>query len=316
MQYRYTLSSTCQSIAHFIAIFFRYFSLKNSGKILALKVTRLINTYYLQFLFTFSLFIFGTQTLDAQSISGQIINEDNDPIAYANIYVQQTGSGTSADFEGKYFLSLNPGTYEIIVSSLGYESLTLDIVVEDKNTLKNITLQSSGIELDEIIVTSSKKDPAYAIIKNAVDNRKNYLTQIQSSRTKVYLKATEEIENKKKKKDKPDKEEKAKAKEKAKKEKEKAKNKDKSTDKTNDLPDGVPDPFAEEEKRKKELASKLNMIEMEATVNFQYPDLYKEERTAYKVYGQKAGLFVPLFSETNFNFYENMVDLRGIANLI
>ena len=242
-------------------------------------------------LLIFCSFLFLSIGLHAQSINGQIVNQDNEPIPYANVFIRQTSTGASADFEGNYFLAINPGEYEVVFSSLGYEAQTMTVFVRDGETIQNVKLKLSGVDLNEIIVTTSKKDPAYAIIQKAVENRKKYLKQIASSRSRIYLKATEEIENNKKKK---------------------AKNK---TSKKQEEPTGPPDPFAEEEKRKQELASKLNMIEMEAIVNFKAPNLYKEERTAYKVYGNKVGLFVPLFSETNFNFYENMVELKGISDI-
>ncbi len=231
--------------------------------------------------------------LDAQSIGGDVVNENGEPVPLANIYVEQTGSGTAADIDGKYFLTLNPGTYNIVISALGYESKGMEIVVSDLHSALNITLGSSGLDLEEIIVTSSRKDPAYAIIRNASENRKRYLKQVESSRVKVYLKATEEVDNTKKKKE----------------------PRQQLSNNSQDATAGPEDPFAEEEKRKLNQASKLNMVEMEAFVNYQLPNDYKEERTAFKAYGDKKGLFIPLFSETNFNFYENMVDLNGIAEV-
>jgi hypothetical protein len=54
---------------------------------------------------------------------------------------------------------------------------------------------------------------------------------------------------------------------------------------------------------------------MNLVLNYRYPDQYKEERTGYKAYGTKDGLFVPVFSEADFNFYYNLVDLKGIAEV-
>jgi len=231
--------------------------------------------------------------LIAQSIGGQVVNENKEPVPFANIYVEQTASGTSADIDGNYYLTLNPGIYNIVVSALGYESKAQEIVVTDRHSNMTISLETSGLDLEEIIVTSSRKDPAYAIISKASDNRKRYLRQVESSRVKVYLKATEEVSSTKKK----------------------GAPKQKLSDSSKDGPEGPVDPFEVEEKRKKEQASKLNMVEMEAYMNYEAPENYKEERTAFKAYGNKEGLFVPLFSETNFNFYENMVDLNGIAEV-
>ncbi|MEZ4988564.1 MAG: DUF5686 family protein [Saprospiraceae bacterium] len=53
---------------------------------------------------------------------------------------------------------------------------------------------------------------------------------------------------------------------------------------------------------------------MELWLNYQQPRRYKEERTAYQAYGNKERLFIPVFAETDFNFYRNMVWLPGIAD--
>ena len=238
------------------------------------------------------LVVFSLQ-LAAQSITGFVYNSANEPIPYANIFVKEMQSGTSSDDNGKYYLALPArGEYNLVISALGYETQTFLIVGEDGEIIRDIQLEDSSVELDEIVVKASKRDPAYAIIQNVIDNKKAYLASTESYKTEVYVKATEDIiQEEKKKKKKPEvqpEEEKSKLDE---------------------------DPFEEQKRKHEEILGKLNMIEMQVTVNYQYPKQYKEERTAYKAYGSKHGLFVPRFEETDFNFYRNMVSLTGIAEL-
>src|SRR5690606_21232828 len=60
---------------------------------------------------------------------------------------------------------------------------------------------------------------------------------------------------------------------------------------------------------------KINLVEMEVVVNYQYPNQYKEQRIAYKAYGVKDGLFVPLINDVDINFYRNLVHLKGISEV-
>jgi len=63
------------------------------------------------------------------------------------------------------------------------------------------------------------------------------------------------------------------------------------------------------------LISGLNMLEIQLRLNYQYPKKYKEERTAYKLYGSKDGLFIPMFGESDFNFYRNQVDFAEMTEV-
>ena len=235
-----------------------------------------------------SLFFSSLSTaLTAQSISGHIQNENNEPIPYANIFIEELSSGTATDENGYYFLNLDVGTYDVIFSALGYETRTLSIIIEDEPVVKNIWMQASSVELNQIVIKAKKRDPAYEIIQKVIDNKKSFLNQIQSSRSNVYIKAIEEVDRKEKAK-------------KAKKE-------------VVSLAGEPIDPFEAAQKEQQELLNKLNMAEIQVRLNYKAPNLYKEERLGYKVYGDKSLLFLPSFGETDFNFYRNLVNLKGIT---
>jgi len=236
--------------------------------------------------------IFVSSSVKAQSISGRIVDENNNPIPYANIFIQEENSGVSSNAGGEYFITIDPGFYNFVVSSMGYKTQKFGIQVPDKPMKMDFQLTSSAIELNEVEVKVKRRDPAYEIIQKVIENKEKSRTTLNSARTQIYLKASEVVDRKKKKEAGPPKEE------------------DPDEKKTGDI-----DPF--EEARKKELArlEQINLVEMQLTLNYLYPDQYKEERTAYKRYGASAGLFIPVFSETDFNFYYNLVHLKGISEV-
>ena len=225
----------------------------------------------------------------AQSISGYIYNMNNEPIPFANVFVRELGSGTTADENGYYYLQFTVGgEYQLAISSLGYQTLDQTIVIQDDDLQKSFFLETSYLELEEVTVRASKRDPAYAIIQEAIDHKKQYLTSINSYKTKVYIKAVEEV-NKRKRQTTPNNE----------------------GFNINDIESNIE--LSEAERNNKELMGKLNLVEILLTLNYQYPKNYKEERTAYKKSGDQSGLFIPKFGETDFNFYRNIVRLTGIA---
>jgi len=251
-------------------------------------------------LYSFLFLIFCVEGA-AQVLSGYVYNDENDPIPLVNIYVRQLETGTATDLEGKYFLNLVAGEYDLVFSAIGYETKNLNLIVEDDDLIKDVQLVASDLELNEIVVKAGRRDPAYEIIQKAVDHRKKFLSQIESYKCEVYVKATEVSEEEEQKK-----REKEEKKKKAKRKKEK------------DEAALEKDPFEEAERLKEEREaelSKLNMVEMQVTLNYEAPNNYKEERTAYKLYGKKHGLMVPQFSETDFNFYENLVTLEDISEV-
>jgi hypothetical protein len=155
---------------------------------------------------------------------------------------------------------------------------------------RNIYLKSSSTKLDQIVVKSKRKDPAYEIIQNVIDNKDEFLARINSYRTEVYIKAAEELE--------------IIAREKKSKKKE---------DLTLDQTQSLEDPFEVERKNKEAELQRYNMIEANLTLNFAPPNNVKEVRTGYKSYGSKTGLFIPRADKVNYNFYKNMVELTGIV---
>lgn len=231
----------------------------------------------------------------AQNINGRILDEHNNPVPFANLFIRETESGTSANAKGEYFLTIDPGVYHIAVSSIGYTTVQEEIIVKDKPLIKNFILSSSSVELNQIEINVRRRDPAYEIIQKTIANREQNLSMVESYRANIYLKANEVVDKKKRK--------------------EEEEHKDEDDD---DLrkKDGNPvDPFEAARKKEEARLQQINLLEMEVTVNFQKPDQYKEERTAYKSYGAKDGLFVPVFGETDFNFYHNLVHLKGIAEV-
>ncbi len=220
------------------------------------------------------------------------MDENNHPVGFASLFIRETSTGTSANDKGEYFLTIDPGVYHIAVSSVGYSTVQEEIIVKDKPVVKDFVIRSSSVELNQIEIRVRRRDPAFEIIQKTIANREQNLSLVNSFKANVYVKANEIVDKKKKKQQ-------------------------EETEDDDDIrkKDGPLDPFEAERKKEEARLQGINLLEMQLTLNFQSPDNYKEERTAYKSYGTKDGLFVPVFSRTDFNFYHNLVDLKGIAEV-
>lgn len=109
---------------------------------------------------SFFLFTLPFTCLFAQkgTVSGVVIDgEFNEPLAFANILIKDTTKGTTTDFDGKYQMDLDAGTYTIIYSFVGYQSKEItDVVVKpNEDTIVEVVLVTNS--LDTVVITTSAK---------------------------------------------------------------------------------------------------------------------------------------------------------------
>lgn len=91
-------------------------------------------------------------------VAGTVIDgEFVDPLPFANIVVKGTSTGTTTDFDGKYELELDPGTYTLVYSYVGYGTKEIsDVIIKaNETTILDVTLATNS--LDEVVITTSVK---------------------------------------------------------------------------------------------------------------------------------------------------------------
>ncbi|NDV15158.1 TonB-dependent receptor [Muricauda sp. TY007] len=107
------------------------------------------------------------------TIRGELTDgEFNDVLPFANILVKGTTVGTTSDFEGAYSLEVEPGTYTVVFSYIGYTPQEItDVVVEaGKITELNVLLQPASAQLDEVVVTTTVRKNTEASVLNLQKN--------------------------------------------------------------------------------------------------------------------------------------------------
>ncbi|MEY2793394.1 MAG: hypothetical protein RJA76_1386 [Bacteroidota bacterium] len=108
------------------------------------------------------LVIFSISTIcNAQtkfSYRGKIVDQTtNEPIPFAHIFFNNTSYGTQANEEGEFQLvKINPGQYQVHVSSVGYENKIYGVKLEESQTNLVIFLQESSNNLLEVKVSAGK----------------------------------------------------------------------------------------------------------------------------------------------------------------
>ncbi|MFZ5554629.1 MAG: TonB-dependent receptor [Bacteroidota bacterium] len=99
-----------------------------------------------------------TQAQEKYSISGYIKDESTgEYMLGANIYVKEVGKGTSTNTYGFFSITLPEGTYTLVASFIGYDDFTSTVELKE-NTRVNISLKSTAIQMEEVVVKGDKKE--------------------------------------------------------------------------------------------------------------------------------------------------------------
>ena len=109
------------------------------------------------------LVLVGFSILAAQAggvLRGQILDPAGEPLPGANILIQHSFQGTTADLQGRFeFPDLAPANYTLVVSMMGYEKQVVrDIpVISGDIVERSITLRESVLNSPQVVVTSSRR---------------------------------------------------------------------------------------------------------------------------------------------------------------
>lgn len=94
-----------------------------------------------------------------QTVSGFVTNvQTGEPIKSANVFIANTTMGDATDDEGRYLIrNIPPGSYEIVVSAIGYEIDKRGLVVTQDSQGIIFNLVPKVIQMPEVVVTAADK---------------------------------------------------------------------------------------------------------------------------------------------------------------
>jgi hypothetical protein len=128
-------------------------------------------------------------------IRGTVQDEEGMPLPWASIYVKQIGTGTVANENGYYEISLPPGRYDIVFQHLGYESQQHQVEIDQDFMELHIRLRQQVIVLQNVTVTAGNEDPAYTIMRKAIAKAKYHTQQVDSFSARVYIKGSGKLKD-------------------------------------------------------------------------------------------------------------------------
>ena len=145
---------------------------------------------------TIFLFLFVSVLTNAQkvTVSGKIVNKNQEILTGATVLVKETKQGISTGLDGSFTFKLNKGTFTIQVSYIGFKTIEKSIFL-DEDKVVNIILEEDDNVLDEVLVSAvratssipvtysnlSKKELAKRNLGQDIPILLNYLPSVISS---------------------------------------------------------------------------------------------------------------------------------------
>jgi hypothetical protein len=219
---------------------------------------------------------FFLQTIFAQqyNLSGKVTSS-GESLPFATIYLKGTTKGVNSNDDGNYSLKLEKGKYIVVFQYLGYSKQEIEIDINENKTL-NVNLKSDGIALQEIIVKAGE-DPAYPIMRKAIKKRKKHSDEVNEYSCQSYIKGLQRLIS-------------------------------------------LPEKFKKlikitsGEKIDSSMFGVIYLSESESNYYFKKPDKEKEIMFSSRVSGESKSFSFNHLSQMKFNFYENLITIRGISD--
>ncbi|MEO8151316.1 MAG: DUF5686 and carboxypeptidase regulatory-like domain-containing protein [Bacteroidia bacterium] len=215
------------------------------------------------------IFLLFNTIASATILTGKITDNNKQPLPFVNVFVKGTTNGTSANVEGKYRLDLKPGSYMVVFKIIGYKQIEKQVEISTATYTLDVSMEPEHYQLKEAVVKAGE-DPAYEIIRQAINKRKFYLNQVNEYSADVYIKGWQRITKHPKK----------------------ILGQDVDLGEVIDTATGI-----------------VYLSESVSKFNFRKPNQVKEIMTSSKVSGRNNSFSFNRASFFLFNFYENILDI-------
>ncbi|MES2428560.1 MAG: carboxypeptidase-like regulatory domain-containing protein [Bacteroidota bacterium] len=104
-------------------------------------------------LFAFILLQLNIYAQDTYSISGTVKNAKGELIESATVFLAGSEKVVATNTQGAFkFNGISPGTYQVVITMVGYTSVKQNVIVQNKSESVDLVLGDKQIVLDEIVI--------------------------------------------------------------------------------------------------------------------------------------------------------------------
>ena len=112
----------------------------------------------MQKIVVFLSFLLSLVANSQQSLRGIVTDIENKPIPSASVFLNSTSIGTGTNEQGKFELAVPAGKFDLIVSSVGYETFSQTIVAGSIPGFMTIKLKIKPQELEAVVIEPNEKN--------------------------------------------------------------------------------------------------------------------------------------------------------------
>ncbi|MBP6039155.1 MAG: carboxypeptidase-like regulatory domain-containing protein [Flavobacterium sp.] len=109
----------------------------------------------IKFLF-FAILLSAISFAQNATVSGKILDKEmnNEPLPFATVLIKETKQNTATDENGNYSFSMQPGSYTLVISYLGYVTKEIPFAVSagELKTINHTLASTGGEELKEVVI--------------------------------------------------------------------------------------------------------------------------------------------------------------------
>jgi hypothetical protein len=143
--------------------------------------------------FFLSITLFLSFNSFAGGIRGTIKNTRGEVLPFASIIVKSTQKGTMANEDGKYEMTLQSGSYEIIFQYLGHKTITKSVEVKEAFVTLDPVLEEQSVSIGEVKFSAKGEDAALTIMRKTISMARFKILEINNYTARTYVKGTGQV---------------------------------------------------------------------------------------------------------------------------
>jgi iron complex outermembrane recepter protein len=94
----------------------------------------------------------------SQSMLKGSVREGGSPMPGVAVQVKGSNAGMTTDANGEYAIKLANGTYEVVYSFIGFNTVTRSITIAGSDVTADVSLESSSTELDAVVISTGSRN--------------------------------------------------------------------------------------------------------------------------------------------------------------
>jgi oligopeptidase B len=220
-------------------------------------------------------YAFGMQALGFEEnylvVKGTTKDSQGNVLPFVNVHIEGTTIGTASNENGQFSLEIQKDQSAVFVfSSIGFKKKVIPITIQTNIDDLNASLEPENYQIRTFELKADAKDPAYAVMKKAIEKRKQHLNEVPAYSSDIYIKGAVRLD---------------------------------------EIPKKLPFFISKDNMPDSTDLGLVYLSESVARYHEKRPEDVKEEMIASKIAGMKQGFSWNRVSDILMNFYENLVNL-------